>query len=233
MAKTSVKKSAPAAKKNSAPKKSAPAKKAATSKVTAKKDDAKKAAPKKVAPKKETPKKVSTPKKRVAASSKEKTSKKAPIEVVNEVARKAKPALPPTKKNAGKVKKTAADKGVRSKVTPQGDAERLLDAIIEGLQDMKAVNIVSINLSNIEDAVANYFVICEGEATTHIKGIANNVEDKVYKTVGEKPWHIEGMENLEWVVVDYVNVVLHIFRRESRLFYQLEDLWTDGVRTEH
>lgn len=233
MAKTSVKKSAPAAKKNSAPKKSAPAKKAATSKVTAKKDDAKKAAPKKVAPKKETPKKVSTPKKSVAASSKEKTSKKAPIEVVNEVARKAKPALPPTKKNAGKVKKTAADKGVRSKVTQQGDAERLLDAIIEGLQDMKAVNIVSINLSNIEDAVANYFVICEGEATTHIKGIANNVEDKVYKTVGEKPWHIEGMENLEWVVVDYVNVVLHIFRRESRLFYQLEDLWTDGVRTEH
>ena len=109
----------------------------------------------------------------------------------------------------------------------------MLDAIIEGLQDMKAVNIVSINLSNIEDAVANYFVICEGEATTHIKGIANNVEDKVFKTVGEKPWHIEGMENLEWVVVDYVNVVLHIFRRESRLFYQLEDLWTDGVRTEH
>jgi ribosome-associated protein len=233
LAKTSVKKSAPAAKKNSASKKSAPAKKAATSKVTAKKDDAKKTAPKKVAPKKAAPKKVSGPKKRAAASSKEKTSKKAPIEVVNEVARKAKPALPPTKKTAGKVKKTAADKGVRSKVTQQGDAERLLDAIIEGLQDMKAVNIVSINLSNIEDAVANYFVICEGEATTHIKGIANNVEDKVFKTVGEKPWHIEGMENLEWVVVDYVNVVLHIFRRESRLFYQLEDLWTDGVRTEH
>lgn len=105
MAKTSVKKSAPAAKKNSAPKKSAPAKKAATSKVTAKKDDAKKAAPKKVAPKKETPKKVSTPKKRVAASSKEKTSKKAPIEVVNEVARKAKPALPPTKKTQAKLKR--------------------------------------------------------------------------------------------------------------------------------
>ena len=233
MAKTSVKKSAPAAKKSSTTKKSAPAKKVATSKVTTKKEDIKKTATKKAAPKKVTPKKASSPKKRVNASSKEKTSKKAPIEIVNEVARKAKPALPPTKKTAGKVKKTAADKGVRAKVTQQGDAERLLDAIIEGLQDMKAVNIVSINLSNIEDAVANYFVICEGEATTHIKGIANNVEDKVFKTVGEKPWHIEGMENLEWVVVDYVNVVLHIFRRESRLFYQLEDLWTDGVRTEH
>lgn len=228
MAKTSVKKSAPAAKKISTTKKSAPAKKVATSKLTTKKEVSKKASPKKA-----VAKKISTPKKKVSASSKEKTSKKAPIEVVNEVARKAKPALPPTKKSEGKLKKTVADKGVRAKLTQQGDAERLLDAIIEGLQDTKAVNIVSINLSNIEDAVANYFVICEGEATTHIKGIANNVEDKVYKTVGEKPWHIEGMENLEWVVVDYVNVVLHIFRRESRLFYQLEDLWTDGIRTEH
>lgn len=220
MAKTLAKKSAPAAKKTSTTKKSAPAKKAAP----------KKAAPKSV----NTAKKASpAPKKKSAASSKAKTSKKAPIDIVNEVAKKAKPALPPTKKTSSKAKKLTSPKGARTKVTQQGDAERLLDAVIDGLQDMKAVNIVSIDLTKIEDAVANYFVICEGEATTHIKGIANNVEDKVMKAVGEKPWHIEGMENLEWVVVDYVNVVLHIFRRESRLFYQLEELWTDGIRTEH
>jgi len=220
LAKTLAKKSAPAAKKTSTTKKSAPAKKAAP----------KKAAPKSV----NTAKKASpAPKKKSAASSKAKTSKKAPIDIVNEVAKKAKPALPPTKKTSSKAKKLTSPKGARTKVTQQGDAERLLDAVIDGLQDMKAVNIVSIDLTKIEDAVANYFVICKGKATTHIKGIANNVEDKVMKAVGEKPWHIEGMENLEWVVVDYVNVVLHIFRRESRLFYQLEELWTDGIRTEH
>jgi ribosome-associated protein len=224
LAKTLAKKSATADKKTSTSKKSStPAKKTASKKATTKRVETSKATPSK---------KTTTPTKKSSASAKAKTSKKAPIELVNEVAKKAKHALPPTKK-ATKVKKTSLDKGNRSKLTQEGDAERLLSAVIEGLQDMKAVNIVSIDLRSIEDAVANYFVICEGEATTHIKGIANNVEDKVMKAVGEKPWHIEGMENLEWVVVDYVNVVLHIFRRESRLFYQLEDLWTDGVRTEH
>jgi ribosome-associated protein len=95
------------------------------------------------------------------------------------------------------------------------------------------VNIVSLNLEKIEDAVTSCFIICEGEANTHIKAIANRVEVEVKENLNDKPWHIEGLESLEWVIIDYVNVVVHVFKRETRDFYKLEDLWIDAEKTDY
>jgi ribosome-associated protein len=106
--------------------------------------------------------------------------------------------------------------------------EKLHEIIIDAMQDRKALNIVSLDLRTIEDAVADYFIICTGEASTQIKAIADNVEIEVRKKLKEKPWHTEGMQNLEWVIADYVNIVIHVFNKDAREFYKLEDLWSDA-----
>ncbi len=106
---------------------------------------------------------------------------------------------------------------------------KLHDTIIDGLLNKKAQNIVSIDLRHIPDAVANFFIICEGEATTQIRAIADSVEELVRLKLNDRPWHVEGMANMDWIIVDYVNVVVHIFKGEVRKFYQLEELWSDGI----
>ncbi len=135
-----------------------------------------------------------------------------------------------TKKSAAKKSTSQASKIKKAKQTSTKNVELLHDAIIEAIRDRKANNIVSLNLSNIEDSVADYFIICSGDVNTHIKSIADNAEEDVRKKIGEKPWHAEGFENLEWVIVDYVNVVLHIFKKDIRDFYRLEDLWSDAEK---
>jgi ribosome-associated protein len=109
----------------------------------------------------------------------------------------------------------------------------LHDAIIAAIQNKKGSNILSIDLRSIEDAVADFFIICEGDATTHLKSIADEVSEDVRINLNEKPWHSEGFENLEWVIIDYVTIVVHIFRKEQRNHYRLEEIWGDGVFKEY
>ncbi len=107
----------------------------------------------------------------------------------------------------------------------------LVEAIIEGMENLKASNITVLDLTELENAVCDYFIISEGTSNTQVKAISNSVEDYVRKTLTEKPWHVEGKENAEWVLMDYVNTVVHVFQSETRKFFDLESLWGDAKVT--
>jgi ribosome-associated protein len=107
----------------------------------------------------------------------------------------------------------------------------LLDAVVEGMQERKAKNIVILNLSQIENRVTDYFVICDADSNIHVNSIADSVEDTVGKLTEEKAYHIEGRQNGEWILIDYINIVAHIFLREAREHYNIEGLWGDAEIT--
>ncbi len=109
------------------------------------------------------------------------------------------------------------------------ESGKLAKYIIEGIQEKKAHRIVSMKLAEIPNAVTEYFIICEGTSRTQVEAIADSAREVVKKNTGENPWHIEGYENAEWILIDYVNVVLHVFQGDVREFYKLEDLWADAV----
>ncbi len=114
------------------------------------------------------------------------------------------------------------------KVTTADEAGNLLDTIVEGMQDKKAKNITILNLSKIENRVCDYFVICDADSNTHVDAIAGSVEETVKKKTNEKPYHSEGHGNAEWILIDYINIVVHVFQREIREFYNIEGLWADA-----
>ena len=107
-------------------------------------------------------------------------------------------------------------------------ADILANVIIEGMQENKAKEIVSLNLKEIETAVCDYFIICHGTSNTHVSAIADSVIDETIKTLKDKPFNREGLENGEWILLDYGNVVVHVFQREIRDFYNIEKLWGDA-----
>jgi ribosome-associated protein len=104
----------------------------------------------------------------------------------------------------------------------------LLDAIIKGMQDKKGVDIMVLDFSKIGGAVCDAFVICTGNSNTQVEAIADAVHEAVKKATGENPFHTEGYRNAEWIVMDYVDIVAHVFQPETRSFYQLEKLWADA-----
>lgn len=116
------------------------------------------------------------------------------------------------------------------KIIEKIDSKILCDSIVEGMQELKAKDIVVLDLREIENAVCDYFVVCSGDSSTQIEGIATNVVKHTRKKIREKPWQQEGTGNSEWVLLDYVNVVAHIFYKEARSFYEIEDLWADAIR---
>lgn len=116
------------------------------------------------------------------------------------------------------------------KVIEKIDSKILCDSIVEGMQELKGKDIVILDLREIDNAVSDFFVVCSGDSSTQIEGISNNVVKHTRKELREKPWHQEGSGNSEWVLLDYVNVVAHIFYKEARSFYEIEDLWADAVR---
>ena len=118
----------------------------------------------------------------------------------------------------------------KGKATSAKTVELLHDVIVQSAQDSKAKDIVCLDLRNIKDSVADYFIVCTGDVNVHVKSIADNVEVDVLKKVKEKVWHSEGFENMEWVIMDFVNVVLHVFKPQTRDFYRLEDLWSDAEK---
>ena len=107
-------------------------------------------------------------------------------------------------------------------------SEKLSQVVVKGMQEKKASDIVVIDLRKIKNAVADFFVLCSGNSDTQLDAIADSVDEEVFKTFKENPWHSEGRQNKEWVLLDYSNVVVHIFKHERREFYALENLWGDA-----
>ena len=114
------------------------------------------------------------------------------------------------------------------KVSSEKQTLSLLNSIIEGLKEKKAKNITVLNLSQLENRVCDYFVIADAESKTHVEAIADSAEEFAKKMSGEKPYHVEGHGIAEWIIIDFVNIVVHIFQKEIRDFYNLEGLWADA-----
>ena len=110
---------------------------------------------------------------------------------------------------------------------------KIIKTIINAIREKKGENIVSLDLRKIHEAVADFFIICEAGNQPQIRSIAAYVEEQVKKECGEQPNHQEGNKNLQWVLIDYVNVVVHVMQPESRKFYQLEEIWNDGSKQQH
>ncbi len=109
--------------------------------------------------------------------------------------------------------------------------DTLLSAILHELSQIKAHDIVLMDLRGIESAVCSYFVVCTGNSSTHVHSIAGQVEKQVSRTTGERPWHVEGADNAQWVLMDYADIVVHVFQEATRQFYDLESLWGDAKVT--
>jgi len=110
---------------------------------------------------------------------------------------------------------------------------KILKTIIRSIQEKKGQHIISLDLRKIHEAVADFFIICEANNQPQIKAIAEFVEEEVKKKCGENPYHHEGKQNLQWVLIDYVNVVVHIMTPEARKFYKLEEMWSDALIDEN
>jgi ribosome-associated protein len=106
--------------------------------------------------------------------------------------------------------------------------EVLLENIVKGIFEKKGQNVLKIDLQKLENRITDYFVICHGSSVTQVDSICDSVEDTVRLGTGEKPLHVEGLENCFWVLLDYGNVIVHIFLEEYRNFYSLESLWADA-----
>ncbi len=112
-------------------------------------------------------------------------------------------------------------------------SSKIIKTIIAAIQDKKGENVISMDLRKINEAVADFFIICEATNPPQIKAIAENVQRKVNEKCDENPWHHEGYNSLQWVLLDYVNVVVHVMLPETRKFYKLEDMWSDAVSHEY
>lgn len=112
------------------------------------------------------------------------------------------------------------------------DAEKLSEAIVKGMLEKKASDIVVMDLRQVKNAVADFFVICSGSSDKQLEAISESIDEQVFKIVKEKPWHMEGKNNKEWMILDYISVVSHVFRQDRRQFYALEKLWGDAEITE-
>ncbi|MFT4203715.1 MAG: ribosome silencing factor [Chitinophagaceae bacterium] len=106
---------------------------------------------------------------------------------------------------------------------------KLYKTIVKAIEDKKGENVLSLDLRKIEAAAADFFIICEATSGPQVRAICENVEDEVKKNCDELPYRHEGLENLEWVIIDYVNVVVHVMQPEIRKYYGLEEMWSDGV----
>jgi ribosome-associated protein len=107
----------------------------------------------------------------------------------------------------------------------------LSEFVVQGMLELKASDVVVLDLREIRHAVADYFIICSGNSDTQIDAISDSIEKEVFKASRQNPWKTEGKQNKEWVLIDYVDVVAHVFNKEKRTFYGLEELWADAKVT--
>ncbi|GGD26345.1 ribosome silencing factor [Hyunsoonleella pacifica] len=111
------------------------------------------------------------------------------------------------------------------------NADQLISVIISGIEDVKGKEISILDLREIENTVCDYFIICEGTSNTQVNAIVNSIQKKVSKELKDNPWHVEGAENAEWVLLDYVNIAVHVFQKHIREYYDIESLWGDAKTT--
>ncbi|MFN6945500.1 MAG: ribosome silencing factor [Cytophagaceae bacterium] len=107
----------------------------------------------------------------------------------------------------------------------------LKELIISGMKEKKATDITIIDLKSIKNAVADYFILCCGNSDTQVDAIADSIEEEVHKVISQNPWHKEGKANKEWILLDYVDIVAHVFKKDKKEFYALEELWGDAKIT--
>ena len=171
--------------------------------------------------------KVTVKKSKTEASAKAKTKVKSEKpKAVKKVSTKK--AVAPKK---AAVKKVVAPKKAVAKKEALSPSKMLADLVVAGMEEMKALDIVIIDLRKIQNSICDFFVIASGNSSTHVDAIAGSLEKEVKKTTGEYPWKREGFSNSEWILVDYVSVIAHVFQEHTREFYNLEDLWADAAIT--
>lgn len=107
-------------------------------------------------------------------------------------------------------------------------SKELAEVIADGMLEKKGFDVVILDLRKIHKAITDFFVICSGSSDTQIDAIANSVDEAVHKAIQENPWHREGQQNKEWILLDYVDVVVHIFKKDRREYYDIESLWGDA-----
>ncbi|MFI5150251.1 MAG: ribosome silencing factor [Bacteroidia bacterium] len=159
-------------------------------------------------------------------------SKKAPTKAAKKAVKKTVKAV----KSVKSTKKPATPLLKKAQAGPPAvktQADRIADAAIHGILEKKGRNITCMNLKKVGNAVSDYFIICEADSTRQVAAIADSVDAEVKKATGENPFHTEGWENSLWILLDYVNVVVHVFEAETRHFYRLESLWADAEVKEY
>jgi len=115
----------------------------------------------------------------------------------------------------------------------QKESSRLINLIVDAIQDIKGKNIIKLDLRELESAPADYFIVCEGDSTTQIRSISTNIQKRIKEEISLLPSSKEGVQDANWVLVDYFDVIVHVFYPETRKFYDLEDLWGDAQITEY
>ncbi|HLO55095.1 MAG TPA: ribosome silencing factor [Saprospiraceae bacterium] len=118
-------------------------------------------------------------------------------------------------------------------VVANKNEESMNHLIIDAIQDIKGKNIVKLDLRSLDDAPADFFIICEGDSSTQVKAISDNIGRKLKEKLGMRPNHTEGMEGAKWILVDYFDTVVHVFYPETRQFYEIEELWGDAAITQY
>jgi len=115
-----------------------------------------------------------------------------------------------------------------SKTILENEEIKLLQTIIEAIKEKKGKNIVKIDLRDIKSTLCDYFIICEGDSNVQVNALADNIEKQAYLQLNKIPHHIEGRENSQWILIDFFDIVVHVFQHDQRTYYKLEDLWSDG-----
>jgi len=174
----------------------------------------------------------SSPKKKTLAVKKE-SVKKTPVKkpAVKKVAVKKKTAEKITAKSITKKIQANRTEGTKKTTLEKTGVQLLVDAAVEGIREVKGKSISILDLRKIKNRVCDFYIICHADSGTQVNAIANSVEVMVKKMIGENPFHAEGRQNSEWILIDYVNVVVHVFQTEARYFYNLEALWADAEVT--
>ncbi|MEP0986726.1 ribosome silencing factor [Ekhidna sp.] len=120
---------------------------------------------------------------------------------------------------------------MNQQVSKDVNSEILSEWVVEGMKEKKAMDVVVMDLREVKYAIADYFVICSGNSDTQIDAISDSIEEQIHKNSKQNPWKREGQQNKEWILLDYVDVVAHVFNKEKRTFYGLEELWGDAKIT--
>lgn len=119
------------------------------------------------------------------------------------------------------------------KSVPIIDSKNINDLIVDAIQDVKGQKIVKLDLTKLDDSSTDYFVICQGESTTQVNAIANNIKKRAKEELGINALHTEGIHESRWILIDFFDTVVHVFHPETRAFYDIEDLWSDAQIVEY